>query len=88
MRSLILTLSLAVALPMIPTIASADNHSCNQLRNTVVNAVPLQIRDLPYHALPCTVVSEVYLLTTIRSYSHGFLSERIEAVFRREGLVR
>lgn len=89
MRSLILTLSLAMALPMIPTMASATGHdSCTQLRSTVRNAVPLQIRNLPYHALACPVISEIYLLTTNRSYSHSFLSERIEAVFRREGILR
>ena len=89
MRSLILTLALSVALPMVPTMAAADGHSCNQLRSSVSNRAPLQTRNYPYHALTCAAISELHLLL-IRSssYSNSYLSERIEAVFRREGLVR
>lgn len=89
MRSLILTLSLAMALPMIPSMASAENHSCNQLRQGVINGVPLTVRNLPYAALPCSAISELHLLIVRRSsYSNSYLSDRIEAVFRREGLIR
>lgn len=66
----------------------ADGHSCNQLRQSVQNRVPLQIRNLPYAALDCGAISEIHFLTSNRSYSTGFLQQRIEAVFRREGLIR
>lgn len=89
MRTLILTLSLALALPMLPTTASATSHSCNQLRQSVVNRVPPAARNYPYGALQCSAISELHLLISGgSSYSTRYLSERIEAVFRREGLVR
>ncbi len=89
MRSLILTLSLAMALPMIPSIASADSHSCNQLRQTIFNQAPATTRNLPYGALTCAGVSEIHLLIIRRStYSSTQLESRIEAVFRGEGLIR
>ena len=89
MRSLILTLSLAMALPMIPSVASATSHSCNQLRQTIFNQSPATIRNLPYGALTCAAVSEIHLLIIRRSsYSVGQLEDRIEAVFRGEGLIR
>lgn len=89
MRSLILTLTLALALPLIPTMASADSHSCNQLRQNVYNRVPLQTRNYPYGALSCAAVSELHLLLIrSNSYSNSYLTQRVEAVFRREGLIR
>lgn len=89
MRPILFALSLAMAVPALSTTAAmADSHSCNQLRLSVNNAVPPRIRNLPYHALDCGVIAEIFLLTSNRSYSRSFLSERIEAVFRREGLVR
>ncbi|ABD53474.1 hypothetical protein [Jannaschia sp. CCS1] len=89
MRSLILILSLALALPMVPTMASADAHSCNQLRQGVVNRAPTNARNLPYAALRCSAISELHLLLNrANSYSNSYLTQRIEAVFRREGLIR
>ncbi|OAN79889.1 hypothetical protein A8B78_11645 [Jannaschia sp. EhC01] len=89
MRSLILTLSLALAVPLMPTMATADSHSCNQLRQSVVNRVPPVSHNLPYGALSCAAISELHLLL-IRggSYSNHYLTQQIEAVFRREGLIR
>jgi hypothetical protein len=91
MRTLILTLSLALALPMIPVMAQAGSHSdtCSQLRQSVVNRVPPVSRNLPYGALDCSAISELHLLLNRgSSYTNSYLSERIEAVFRREGLIR
>lgn len=89
MRPLILTLSLALALPMMPTMAVADSHSCTQLRQSVVNRVPLTSRNLPYDALACSAISELHLLLNRRgSYSNSYLTQQIEALFRREGLIR
>lgn len=89
MRSLILTLSLALALPMIPSVASATAHSCNQLRQTIYNQAPITTRNLPYGYLTCAAVSEIHLLIVRRSsYSSSQLESRIEAVFRGEGLIR
>ncbi len=89
MRSLILTLALSVALPMVPSMASATSHSCNQLRQTIFNTAPAQTRNLPYGALTCAGVSEIHLLLIRRgNYSVGTLEARIEAVFRGEGLIR
>jgi hypothetical protein len=89
MRSLLLGLSLAAALPMIPSMAAADGHSCNQLRQTVFNRAPLTTRNLPYAALDCHGISQIYALITLRNTNtHGRLENRIEAVFRRSGLIR
>lgn len=89
MRSLILTLSLALAVPMMPTMATADGHSCNQLRQGVLNRVPLTTRNLPYHALDCAAISELHLLLSRSgTYTSNYLSQQIEALFRREGLIR
>jgi len=90
MRSAILTLSLALALPLIPVAAHADAHdTCNQLRNTVYNSIPVMSRDLPFAALDCAAIDEIHLLVTsgVR-YSDFQKNQRIEAVFRREGLIR
>jgi len=89
MRSIVLTLSLALALPLIPTTADATGHSCNQLRQTIFNQAPITTRNLPYAALTCAAVSEIHLLIARRgSYSESQLASRIEAVFRGEGLIR
>ncbi|MEJ6390934.1 hypothetical protein [Gymnodinialimonas ulvae] len=89
MRPLILILSLALALPLVPGAAQATNHSCNQLRQTVLNRAPASSRTLPYGALPCSAISEIHLLIARRgNMSMGRLADRIEAVFRREGLIR
>ena len=89
MRSLILILSLAIAVPMMPTMASASGHSCNQLRQSVITRVPVTSRNLPYTALPCSSISELHLLLSrASSYSNSYLTQRIAAVFRRAGLIR
>lgn len=88
MRSVILSLSLAMALPMVPTMASATAHDCNQLRNQVRIAVPGDVRNLPYAGLDCNAIGEIHLLNSAHAGNHNFLSQRIEAIFRREGLIR
>ncbi|WP_224817184.1 hypothetical protein [Hasllibacter sp. MH4015] len=89
MRSIVLTLSLAMALPMIPTVAAADSHSCNQLRQTVFNRAPSISRDLPFGALTCDGISAIHLLLIRRNtYTPFDMNQRIEAIFRGEGLIR
>lgn len=89
MRKIILTVSLACALPLLPGVAQATNHTCTQLRQTVFNQAPTTTRSLPYGALPCSAISEIHLLIARRgNMSMGRLADRIEAVFRREGLIR
>ncbi len=89
MRSAIFTLSLALALPLFPVAALADGHACDQLRNLVRNNVPAVSRDLPYDTLDCAAISELHLLTTANQHLSSFLlNQRIEALFRREGLIR
>ncbi|WP_461429378.1 hypothetical protein [Gymnodinialimonas sp.] len=84
-----MTLSLALTLPMMATTASADGHSCTQLRQGVINNVPVTVRNLPYHALDCAAVGELHLLISrSHDYSRSYLTQRIEAVFRREGLIQ
>lgn len=88
MRSILFALSIAVAMPAVSTTAAlADGHSCNQLRTSVRNTVPLTIRNLPYALLNCGAIGEIHLLSTNRSYSASYLEGRIEAIFRREGIV-
>ena len=90
MRSLLMTLILATSLPMMPTVASAQSHGCSQLRQTVINRAPLTTRNLPYDALSCRSISLAYALV-VRPSSNGSvgrLEDRIEAIFRREGLLR
>lgn len=89
MRTLVLALSLALALPLVPSAASADGHSCNQLRQTVINAAPAMSRNLPFGSLRCAAVSRLHLLLSLRRADSAFqMNQRIEAVFRREGLIR
>lgn len=89
MRSILFTLALAMAIPVVSSGAAlADGHSCNQLRNTVRNAVPSTTRHLPYNALNCAGISEIFLLISNQSHSTRFVTQRIEAVFRRENLIR
>ncbi len=89
MRSIILTLTLALALPLIPTTADATAHSCNQLRQTVFNQAPPTTRNLPYGALNCHGVSQIHLLLTTSGHrNQSFLIARIEAVFRNQGVIR
>lgn len=88
MRSLILPLTLALALPMAPSIGAADSHNCTQLRQSVINAAPVAARELPYGLLQCSAISELHLLlSSHRSRSPSYLIQRIEAVFRREGVA-
>jgi hypothetical protein len=69
-------------------VAQADAHSCTQLRSSVSNAVPGISRNLPYDALDCAAISEIYLLTTTRrNLTQYSMNQRIEAIFRREGLI-
>ncbi|MEJ6390933.1 hypothetical protein [Gymnodinialimonas ulvae] len=89
MRKIALGLSLAMALPMIPAMATANTNGCHQLRLTVENRAPLTLRNLPYDALSCGGISQIYSLIVLRSTNtHGRLEDRIEAVFRRQGLIR
>lgn len=89
MRKIFLGLSLAMALPMIPTMAAANTNGCHQLRLTVENRAPLTLRNLPYDALSCSGIAQVYSLIVLRNTNtSGRLDDRIEAVFRRQGLVR
>lgn len=88
MRSILFVLSLAMAVPALSTTAAlADGHSCNQLRQTVINRVPATLHNLPYAALPCSAISELHLLLITRGHDSN-LSDRVEAVFRREGLIQ
>lgn len=90
MRRLLAPLALIAAVPMVPTMAAADSHSCAQLRQTLINQAPITTRNLPYGALSCTAVSHLHLLVVrgISNTSAGRLEDRIEAIFRREGLIR
>lgn len=89
MRFAILSLSLALAMPLIPGTANADAHSCSQLRQGVLNSVPLRSRNLPYALLDCGAIGEIHLLvTTNRHIGEYQINQRIEAVFRREGIIQ
>ena len=89
MRKAIFIIALGLTAPMMAaTTASATAHDCQQLRNTVRNSVPGDVRNLPYHAINCNVVGEIHLLATANGHRHSWLSDRIEAIFRREGLLR
>ena len=81
-------LALGAALSAIgATLALADSHSCDQLRLTTEQRVPGISRDLPYDALDCAGISEVFLLTNGFDGTVLELNRRIEAVFRRYGLI-
>lgn len=89
MRAIILSVALALTMPLVPSTAAADGHNCAQLRSTVLNNVPLTTRSLPYASLSCAAISELHLFLTSNSHrSSSYTSQRIEAVFRREGLIR
>ena len=82
-------LALAFALPLTATSASATAHDCAQLRQTIFNLAPPTTHDLPYAALTCAGVSQIHLiLLTAGSQGQSRLALSIEAVFRREGLIR
>jgi hypothetical protein len=75
------------ALCLVATAAQADRHTCDQLRLSVVDRVPAMSRELPYDALDCAGISELHLLL-VRFHGPTFtLNQRIEAIFRRYGLV-
>ena len=87
MRSIFFTLSLAMAVPAFSTTAAlADNHSCSQLRQTVINTSPATSRNRPWAALSCNGVSEIHLLLLTRHNNR--VGAQIDATFRREGLIR
>lgn len=67
--------------------AQADSHTCGQLRLSVEGRVPAISRGLPYDALDCAGISELHLLLLRFDGSLFMLNQRIEAVFRRYGLV-
>ena len=70
-----------------PFAAPADSHSCDQLRLSVENRVPAISRDLPYAALDCAGISELHLLLLRFDGTQFQLNQRIEALFRRYGLI-
>lgn len=65
----------------------ADSHTCDQLRLSVENRVPAMSRDLPYAALDCAGISELHLLLMRFDGTAFTLNQRIEALFRRYGLI-
>jgi hypothetical protein len=75
------------AMTVIPVSAGADSHTCGQLRLSVENRVPTISRDLPYAAMDCAGISELHLLLVRFNGTTFNLNQRIEAVFRRYGLV-
>jgi hypothetical protein len=80
-------ISICAAICMMPVAASADSHTCGQLRLSVENRVPTISRDLPYGALDCAGISELHLLLVRFDGTRFTLNQRIEALFRRYGLV-
>jgi hypothetical protein len=86
MRHLLLALGLSIAL--LPQPAAADKHTCGQLRGNVDAMIPAMSRDLPYEQLDCAGISELYLLLVQFDGPDFTLNQRIEAVFRRYGLIR
>ena len=88
MRSIIFALSIAVAVPALSTTAAmAEGHSCNQLRQSVVNRVPATLHNRPWASLSCAGISELHILL-ITGLSNNNLNQQVDAVFRREGLIR
>jgi hypothetical protein len=84
-RRLIAACLAAATLPFGP--ALADSHTCGQLRLSVEDRVPAMSRDLPYAALDCAGISELHLLLVRFDGSAFTLNQRIEAIFRRYGLL-
>ncbi len=80
-------LAIGAALCLLPISAGADRHSCEQLRLLVESRLPAISRDLPYDALDCDGISEVYLLLVRYDGTLLMLDQRIEAIFRRYGLI-
>jgi hypothetical protein len=80
-------LCIAVAAALPPTQVLADKHTCDQLRLSVEGRVPAMSRDLPYAALDCAGISELHLLLVRFDGTAFLLNQRIEALFRRYGLV-
>ena len=85
MRLALLGLCLAAMLSTQPAIA--ESHSCDQLRGNVAALVPAMSCDLPFYRLDCAGISEVYLLVVRFDGTRFMLNQRIEAVFRRYGLI-
>ncbi len=66
-----------------------DFTCSSQLRISVINGMPPGTRDLDPNQLSCLGLSQVYFLQTSFRPSRDYeLRQRIEAVFRREGLTR
>ena len=80
--------TIALSLLSLTTPAQAVQHTCGQLRASVEAALPGMSRDLPYDQLDCAGISEIYLLLVRFDGTVFMLNQRIEAVFRRYGLVR
>ncbi len=85
MRRILLLLGLAAA--AVPAPLAADRHDCDQLRALVDSRLPAVSRELPYDLLDCHGISEIYLLLVRFDGTIFELNQRIEAVFRRYGLV-
>ncbi|MGP1356628.1 hypothetical protein [Roseicyclus sp.] len=86
MHRTLIALTLALVPPGTP--AQADKHTCGQLRASVEASLPRIAHDLPYDLLDCAGISEVYLLLMRFDGTAFMLNQRIEAIFRRYGLVR
>jgi hypothetical protein len=86
LHRILFAMTFALACPALP--AKADQHTCDQLRASVEASLPAIARDLPYDRLDCAGISEVYLLLMRFDGTAFMLNQRIEAIFRRYGLVR
>jgi hypothetical protein len=80
-------LALGAALCLLPVTGAAEQHTCDQLRRSVESQLPAISRDLPYEALDCAGISEVYLLLMRFDGTAFMLNQRIESIFRRYGLI-
>lgn len=89
MRLAILPLLAALALPAAAAYAQTGPDACAQLRQTILNLAPATTLNLPYAALDCAAISEIHLLLVSNNQqTQNRLDSRIEAIFRREGLIR
>ncbi|QBY02324.1 hypothetical protein E2K80_17570 [Rhodophyticola sp. CCM32] len=90
--ALALIAALALALPIsVPAAQAQGAHECSgQLIRSVEARLPRLNHDIPVQALSCAGIVQIYFLldqSNRGEIQRNYLRQRINAVFRREGLI-
>ena len=90
MRTAILAAALAaVALPAAAQVYIPAPQQCSSsMLSSVIGGMPTGTNDLDPRLLTCAGLADVYFIQVDPEMRSGEQRRRIEAVFRREGLIR